>query len=144
MANKITNAMQALADKLQELVASGDLRKVKWGAVNPFAEMQLPIVGLVLGAYGRNGFHWTAEVDLVIVTRVGGGGRAEDQANIELAARVDGAVAELVAAGTAGAVISNPKWTPWESAVTKENPVAAIGNVAEMIFSVETPLLIAE
>ena len=143
MADKITNAMNAVYEKLKDLVGSKDLRKMEWGPINPFAQMQLPVASMVLASYSPAGFHWTAEVDLVIVTRVGPSrGRGDDVAEVQLSAKVNGAIDELIAAGTAGAVITRPKWTPFETVPTKENPMAVVGNVGVMTFTVDDPILV--
>jgi len=138
--NKLSNAMTNLQLALESLVRDKSLRKVKRTIGYPLTDPDIPCLYLKVVRYWREGNAWRAEVFLGLVTRAGQAG--DDEANIDLACRVDQVIAGLMKTGTAGAVMDGPVWEPWEWRPQETSPLVPVGSIGSLKLSgLSDPLL---
>ena len=141
MANKLSRSVANIERALSSLVAQGVLKAVRRTILNPLTEMQRPVVGIKIVRYGRRpGGVWKAELVLTLITSAGE--IADDEPNIDLAAKVDAALDALADSGVAGAVIDCPTWEPWEWRPKADGPLMPIGSVGGLTLTIEGPLLL--
>jgi hypothetical protein len=139
VANKLSNAVANIITKLKELATAKLVKAVDEGMLNP-TTADFPRISVALSRYFREGSVWTAELLLLV-------GQAPTpeitEAGVELGARVDAKIAELVAAGTSGAVIDQPKLDVWRQPGTDKTLVCT-GLWGTLRLRLEGPLLIPD
>lgn len=140
MANKLSRALGNIETALQVLVDEGRLKAVHRRLLR-WNEPQAPVAAVKIVRYRREaGQIWVAEVLLQIVTRRGSA--ADDEANIDLAARVDEKLSALADSGDAEAALGTPTWDPWEHRASEADPDIPVGSIGGLTMTVEEPLLL--
>lgn len=140
MANKLSRALGNIETALQELAAEGHLKAV-YRRLLRWNEPQTPVACVKIVRYRREaGQVWVAEVAIQVVTRRGSA--ADDEANIDLAARVDGKLSALADSGLAQAALGTPVWDPWEHRASEADADIPVGSIGGLTMTVEEPLLL--
>lgn len=140
MANKLSRALSNVQAALEKLVDEGRLKAVHRRLLR-WNEPQTPVAAVKIVRYHREvGQVWVAEVLIQIVTRRGSA--ADDEANIDLAARADAKLSALADSGDAQAALGTPTWDPWEHRASEADPDIPVGSVGGLTMTVEEPLLL--
>jgi hypothetical protein len=120
-------------------LAPDPIRLICRRVLNPAndADLTVPALSILPSRWQREDREWTCVVGLQIISR----SREDvaDQTVLELCARVDDKVCELIDAGTAGGLIDQPVWDGWYS---RANGLALIGAAGSLRIRVNDPILI--
>ena len=139
VANKIDTAVDNIETALGALVVAKTLKAVSRAVLNPFGQVNVPVLGLAISRLGRENVTWTAELVLMLVANKGN--VAADETLTELVAAVDGCITTLVDSGSAGASIDRPVWDTWYAGHNVNEPLQQVGALATLRIRVEDPLV---
>ena len=146
MANKITNTMNAIETKLNELVSadgSGLLKLVRRGVINPFTEQNKPALGLAIDRMWRQSSTWFASVLLTLAAKKAT--LEPDERLTELNVQIIDKIMSVngtFSSETPGGVIDEPTMDFWYDSRNQDQPLMNVGSAGALVIKVSDPVIV--